>query len=220
MITDAEGDLAFALNLRDEASKGSSGRVIPLNKELRTALQKLHDQRASSPYVITTRTSPSHISCCNRQPLCSVVQRDRSKGLLQPLRTSPRSSPTQRAQFSTVGGSLRDGPNARWTSSAFNHPALYRSGRRSTEESSRPSQGSIAFLKRTQATPLGPRQLLRAVTPAPRRTSCTVNPKSPKSYLCRAVPILGISTQPSSCSCDQAIVAIMAKMFVDGCDHR
>jgi integrase/recombinase XerD len=32
MITDAEGNLAFALNLRDEASKGSSGRVIPLNK--------------------------------------------------------------------------------------------------------------------------------------------------------------------------------------------
>ena len=48
MITDAEGDLAFALNLRDEASKGSSGRVIPLNKDLRNALQKLHEERNSS----------------------------------------------------------------------------------------------------------------------------------------------------------------------------
>ena len=49
MVTDAEGVLAFALNLRDEASKGSSGRVIPLNRDLRTALQKLHDTRANSP---------------------------------------------------------------------------------------------------------------------------------------------------------------------------
>ena len=65
MVTDAEGNLAFALNLRDEASKGSSGRVIPLNKDLRTALQKLHDTRANSSYVITTeradRTSAAAI---------------------------------------------------------------------------------------------------------------------------------------------------------------
>ena len=35
MVTDAEGNLGTALHLRDEASKGASGRVIPLNKELR-----------------------------------------------------------------------------------------------------------------------------------------------------------------------------------------
>ena len=44
MLTDAEGNLGSALHLRDEASKGSSGRVIPLNKDLRSALQKLHDR--------------------------------------------------------------------------------------------------------------------------------------------------------------------------------
>jgi len=54
MVTDAEGNLGSALHLRDEASKGSSGRVIPFNKDLRNALQKLHDERDSSPYVITT----------------------------------------------------------------------------------------------------------------------------------------------------------------------
>ena len=47
MVTDAEGNLGPALHLRDEASKGSSGRVIPLNKDLRSALQKLHDERDS-----------------------------------------------------------------------------------------------------------------------------------------------------------------------------
>ena len=60
MVTDAEGSLGSALHLRDEASKGSSGRVIPLNKDLRTALQKLHDKRGSSPYVITTERAERH----------------------------------------------------------------------------------------------------------------------------------------------------------------
>ena len=54
ILTDGEGNIAFALHLRDEASKGSSGRVTPLNKDLRSALQKLHNERDSSSYVITT----------------------------------------------------------------------------------------------------------------------------------------------------------------------
>ena len=39
------GSLGNALHLRDEASKGASGRVIPLNKELRGALQMLRHER-------------------------------------------------------------------------------------------------------------------------------------------------------------------------------
>ena len=57
MVTDAEGNLGSALHLRDEASKGSSGRVIPLNKDLKAALQKLHDKRSTSSFVITTERS-------------------------------------------------------------------------------------------------------------------------------------------------------------------
>ncbi|MBY0226242.1 MAG: site-specific integrase [Hyphomicrobium sp.] len=57
MVTDAEGKLGYALHLRNEASKGASGRVIPLNKELRTALQALRKEESSSPYVITTERS-------------------------------------------------------------------------------------------------------------------------------------------------------------------
>jgi integrase/recombinase XerD len=52
MPTDAEGNLGKALHLRNSASKGKSGRVIPLNKDLRDALQELHRQRGTSPYVI------------------------------------------------------------------------------------------------------------------------------------------------------------------------
>jgi integrase/recombinase XerD len=65
MVTDAEGNLGHVLHLRNEASKGASGRVIPLNRERRTALQFLREQDCSSPYVITTerseRTSASAI---------------------------------------------------------------------------------------------------------------------------------------------------------------
>ena len=65
MLTDRRRHLGPALHPRDEASKGSSGRVIPLNKDLRTTLQTLQDHRGSSPYVITTeraeRTSAAAI---------------------------------------------------------------------------------------------------------------------------------------------------------------
>ena len=65
MLTDAEGNLGPSTHLRDEASKGRSGRIIPLNKDLKGALQMLHDNRSSSPYVIATeraqQTSPAAI---------------------------------------------------------------------------------------------------------------------------------------------------------------
>ena len=57
MVTDAEGQLSSAIHLRNVASKGKSGRVIPLNKELRAALSELQKQGTSSPYVITTERS-------------------------------------------------------------------------------------------------------------------------------------------------------------------
>jgi integrase len=52
MITDAQGQLSAAIHLRNAASKGKSGRVIPLNKELRAALQELQRQGTRSLYVI------------------------------------------------------------------------------------------------------------------------------------------------------------------------
>jgi integrase/recombinase XerD len=57
MITDAQGHLTTAIHLRNAASKGKSGRIIPLNKELKAVLQLLHKQAAPSPYVITTERS-------------------------------------------------------------------------------------------------------------------------------------------------------------------
>lgn len=107
MVTDAEGNLASALQLRNEASKGSSGRVIPLNKELKAALQKLHDERGSSRFVITTerskRTSAGMI-------VNLFAQWYRAVGLQNCSSHSGRRTFITNAArtISTVGGSLRD----------------------------------------------------------------------------------------------------------------
>ena len=124
MVTDAEGNLGSALHLRDEASKGSSGRVIPLNKELRSALQKLHDERDSSPYVITTERAETHISRCNREPLRSMVPDDGSQGLLKSLRTSHLHHQCS-AHNLDCRRVFQRRPNARWAHRALSTTQRY-----------------------------------------------------------------------------------------------
>ena len=62
MVTDAEGRLSAAINLTNDASKGKNGgRVIPINKELLTALSNWKEQadsaRRPSEFVITSERS-------------------------------------------------------------------------------------------------------------------------------------------------------------------
>ncbi len=68
MLTDPEGNIGDAIRLEDTASKGSSGRAVPLNKELKAALAQIQKNTASgrpSPFVVTTEraqaTSPQAI---------------------------------------------------------------------------------------------------------------------------------------------------------------
>ena len=68
MLTDAEGNIGDAIQLVDQASKGASGRAIPLNKDLKAALvqiQKAQVGGRASPFVVTTeragRTSAAAI---------------------------------------------------------------------------------------------------------------------------------------------------------------
>ena len=82
--------------------------MIPLNKDLRIALQKLYEERANSPYVITTERAPQRTSAAAIVNLFrSMVQRDRSQRLLKSLWTSTFITNAAR-KISTVGGSLRD----------------------------------------------------------------------------------------------------------------
>ena len=56
MITDASGEIGRAIHLQDKASKGRSGRIIPLNEELRSALGDWHRRVCTTPsaFVIST----------------------------------------------------------------------------------------------------------------------------------------------------------------------
>jgi len=49
MVTDVAGVVATALRLEDRASKGRSGRVIPLHALLRAAIEDLHEAEWTGP---------------------------------------------------------------------------------------------------------------------------------------------------------------------------
>jgi len=49
MLVTPDGQLGDAIHLTDNASKGQSGRVIPLNRNLKDALQHLYDRQRSVP---------------------------------------------------------------------------------------------------------------------------------------------------------------------------
>ena len=107
MVTDAEGRLSSALHLRDGASKGRSGRVIPLNKDLRAALEALHQERTQSPYVITTERADKASAGMIVNLFAAWY---RAVGLNGCSSHSGRRTFITNAarKISTVGGSLRD----------------------------------------------------------------------------------------------------------------
>ena len=59
MVTDAEGQIGRSIYLQDNASKGQSGRIIPMHTELRSALDDLHSasRPGSDDFVIRTERS-------------------------------------------------------------------------------------------------------------------------------------------------------------------
>jgi integrase/recombinase XerD len=59
MVTDAEGKIGRAIALQDGASKGRSGRIVPLHTKLRTSLIGWHklQQPASDSRIIRTERS-------------------------------------------------------------------------------------------------------------------------------------------------------------------
>jgi integrase len=107
MITDAECHLGNAIHLRDGASKGNSGRIVPLNKELRAILSALHKEHGASPYVITTeRAQKTSAAAIVNLFACWY----RAAGLRGCSSHSGRRTFITNAarKISTVGGSLRD----------------------------------------------------------------------------------------------------------------
>lgn len=111
MVTTAEGEIGHAIHLRNSASKGASGgRIIPMNRELRSALLDLRQTPSHvrpSPFVVTTDRSGATSS----QAVVNMFS-----GWYRDLGFSGCSSHSGRRTFitnaarkiSTVGGSLRD----------------------------------------------------------------------------------------------------------------
>jgi site-specific recombinase XerD len=109
MVTDARGQIGQAIHLEYTASKGQSGRVIPMNDELRTALAEYSKTTiiASNSYLIESERS----NRMSAQAIVNLFWR-----WYQHIGFDGCSSHSGRRTFitntarkiSTVGGSLRD----------------------------------------------------------------------------------------------------------------
>ncbi len=107
MVTDADGQLSASIHLRDVASKGRSGRIIPLNKDLRGVLQQLQVDQNHSPYVITTERSERTSAAAIVNLFAGWYRAAGLKGCSS--HSGRRTFITNAARkISTVGGSLRD----------------------------------------------------------------------------------------------------------------
>jgi integrase/recombinase XerD len=109
MVVGADGEVGEYIHLTNDASKGQSGRIIPINKQLRAVLVKLFEQGPSDPtaYVISTERSDR----TSAQAIVNLFQRwYRDLGLVGCSSHSGRRTFITNAarKISTVGGSLRD----------------------------------------------------------------------------------------------------------------
>jgi integrase/recombinase XerD len=114
MLLGSDGEVGEAIHLTDKATKGKSGRIVPLNKQLRGNLVKLLEVARTerhfafeTSYVVTTERS----SMTSAQVIVNMF-----KGWYSDLGLLGCSSHSGRRTFitnaakkiSTVGGSLRD----------------------------------------------------------------------------------------------------------------
>ncbi len=109
MVLGADGNVGEYIHLTNAASKGNSGRVIPINKQLKSALIVLHgdDRRQGSDWLIRTERS----NRTSAQAVVNLFQRwYRDLGLIGCSSHSGRRTfiTNVAKRISTVGGSLRD----------------------------------------------------------------------------------------------------------------
>ncbi|UPK26745.1 tyrosine-type recombinase/integrase [Bradyrhizobium sp. 195] len=109
MVCDAAGQVGHAIHLTNDASKGTSGRVIPMHPAVRAALTAYRKTTATATgdYVIGTERSPG----TSPQVVVNMFQRwYRHLGFIGCSSHSGRRTFITGAarKISTVGGSLRD----------------------------------------------------------------------------------------------------------------
>lgn len=109
MVVGADGEVGEYIHLTNDASKGQSGRIIPINKQLRASLVELCEQGRGSPTAYVIRTERSDRT--SAQAIVNLFQRwYRDLGLIGCSSHSGRRTFITNAarKISTVGGSLRD----------------------------------------------------------------------------------------------------------------
>lgn len=114
MVLGSDGEVGDYIHLTDEAAKGKSGRIVPINKALKAALERLFDQDNDNPmfctgedFVIQTERA-THTSA---QAIVNLFQKwYRNLGFVGCSSHSGRRTFITNAarKISTVGGSLRD----------------------------------------------------------------------------------------------------------------
>jgi integrase len=109
MVLGADGNVGDYIHLTNAASKGNSGRGIPINKQLRLALINLHgiQQRSGTNWVIRTERSDN----TSAQTVVNLFQCwYQDLGLIGCSSHSGRRTFITNAarKISMVGGSLRD----------------------------------------------------------------------------------------------------------------
>lgn len=109
MILDSDGEVGKCIHLTDAASKGKSGRIIPLNRQLRDALINLYrmERQKGSKWVIRTERSNK----TSAQAVTNMFQRwYNDLGFIGCSSHSGRRTFITNAakRISMVGGSLRD----------------------------------------------------------------------------------------------------------------
>jgi integrase len=109
MVVGADGEVGEYIHLTNDASKGQSGRIIPINKQLRASLVELCEQGRGDPTAYVIRTERSDQT--SAQAIVNLFQRwYRDLGLVGCSSHSGRRTFITNAarKISTVGGSLRD----------------------------------------------------------------------------------------------------------------
>lgn len=109
MLLNADGEVSDSIHLTNEAAKGSSGRVIPLNKTLKQFLIEHRSQSAPDPHAHVIQTERSRRT--SAQAVVNLFQRwYRDLGFVGCSSHSGRRTFITNAakKISTVGGSLRD----------------------------------------------------------------------------------------------------------------
>jgi integrase/recombinase XerD len=114
MMVTPEGDLGDSIHLTNKSSKGKSGRIIPLNKDLKVYLEDLYEIEKSTrgfdirhSHVVRTERSPS----TSPQSIVNMFQRwYRDVGFVGCSSHSGRRTfiTNTSRKIGQVGGSLRD----------------------------------------------------------------------------------------------------------------